>query len=286
MSAPPEQTSLKLLAVPSSYAFAGDSHAAIFEGLVFHNEGAQEPADRYLLTKGRWQSYFRAARFFRDERLDEWFTRTLRDLRFLRDATEDALPIFPPHRTHAQAGPAEERYAPAKPAQRVLVVSCGDVDCREATHAIGPGADIEIDPPYDPIEALPPFTALQIVSTEEIASIVRSRYLEPLFAGLRALRAAGYTKLFLYALPPPPVRDLPHFKPARLRYKMNVLFNRLYEEFCRESGVRLLSIWDEVTVNGLRDERYDLDSVHLNGAAAEIAVNKLHALLRSSAEQR
>lgn len=277
---------LKLAAAPNSYAFVGDSHAAIFEGLIFTGERTEAPAQRYLLTKGRWQSYFRAARFFREGCLDEWFTRTLRDLRFIGVSTENVQPIFHALPTHSESGgDREERFAPAKPAERVLVVCCGEVDAREATHAIGEGADIELETPYH-LRALPEFTPQRVIPEREMRAFLRSRYVESLFAGLTALRTAGYSKLFLYALPPPAANDLPHFKPARLRYKMSLLFNRMYEEFCRESGVRFLSIWDDVTAQGVRDTRFDLDGVHLNLAAAEIAVNKLRALLDSCAEQR
>lgn len=276
-----ETAPLKLAAAPSSYAFVGDSHAAIFEGLIFTDSAASPPAQRYLLTKGRWQSYFRAARFFREECLDEWFTRTLRDLRFIGASNDKALPIFCPLPTHSESGgEREERFAPAKAAERVLVVCCGDVDAREATHVIGDGVDIALEQPYD-LQALPEFPHDRVMSEAQVRELVRSRYLEPLFAGLAALRGAGYGKLFLYALPPPTVPDLPYFKPARLRYKMSVIFNRMYEAFCRESGVRFLSVWDEVTTDGVRDSRYDLDNVHLNLAAAEIAVNKLRSLLSS-----
>lgn len=276
---------LKLAAAPASYAFVGDSHAAIFEGLIFTNDLAETPVQRYLLTKGRWQSYFRAARFFREGCLDEWFTRTLRDLRFIGVSAQDALPMFPALPTHSESGgEREERFAPAKPAERVLVVCCGEVDAREATHAIGDGSDVDLDPPYD-LRGLPEFVPARVFSEAEMREFIRARYVEPLFDGLAALRTAGYSKLFLYALPPPTIAQLPHFKPARMRYKMSVLFNRMYEEFCRENGVRLLSIWDEVTADGLRSPLYDLDGVHLNLAAAEIAVNKLRMLLNTGERQ-
>ena len=270
---------LQLRAVPPCYAFAGDSHAAIFEGLVF-TERDEQGAERYLLSKGRWQSYFRAARFFPDGRFDEAFTRTLRDLRLIGLAKERALPIFSPLPTYAESGELE-RFAPAKPAERVLVICCGEVDARDATYAIGANTDIELERPYEPIEALPQFQAQRILSAAHAEAFVRDRYLEPLFAGLRALRDAGYERLFLYSLPPPAIADAPHFKPARLRYKMNVLFNRLFERFCRETGVGFLDIWDAVTVDGLRAQAFDLDGVHLNVPAAEIAVNRLHVHLQN-----
>ncbi len=272
-------TRLRFHGAPPSYYFIGDSHAGIFDGLVFADN---EDSDRFILTKSRWQPYFRAKNFFTDGRFPERITRTLLDTNMITSAPDgEAHAIFTPIKTESESGGAVEEACRPRERDRVCVVCCGDIDAREATYVIPHDADFVLEPDVPGLARLPRYRVERFIPTAQIRAMLVERYFGPLFAGLRALRAAGFTRLFLHSLPPPIDLDNPMKPPVLLRYKTTITINRLFRSFCEESGIGFVSIWDAVTVDDVIDPRFDLDGVHLNVEAATVSVDRVDRAVRA-----
>ena len=103
-----------------------------------------------------------------------------------------------------------------------------------------------------------------------------------MFSGIRTLREIGFQRLFLHSLPPPGLLAATWGKPVRLRYKITILANQLFAEFCAENDVGFLDIWEDVTTDGLRNMDFDLDDTHLNLASATVTMNRLEQMLAKS----
>ena len=53
----------------------------------------------------------------------------------------------------------------------------------------------------------------------------------------------------------------------------------MYREFSRASGIGLVAVWDDLTVGGLRDPRYNKDDVHLTPESAFVSLRRLQEQL-------
>jgi hypothetical protein len=269
---------LRFHGAPPAYTFIGDSHAGIFDGLIFAD---REVPDRFVMTKSRWQPYFRAAKFFAGGRFPERITRTFLDVNLITAAPAgEGWPIFTPITTESESGGELAEACRPRERARVCVFCCGDVDAREATHAVPHDADFPLEPDVPGLARLPRHAIRQFLPLGAVEQMLVDRYLGPLFDGLAALREAGYTRLFLHSLPPPIDLDAPHKPPVLLRYKVSIAMNRLMERFCERTGIGFLSIWDAVTNDDLIAPRFDLDGVHLNLDAATVTVDRLDAAVR------
>ena len=68
-------------------------------------------------------------------------------------------------------------------------------------------------------------------TTGEVRARIEAR-LEPLFTGLRALRDAGFSRLFVLGIAPPSLEMRENWKPMRLRYGTRLTLERIYKRFC------------------------------------------------------
>jgi hypothetical protein len=268
---------LTLRAVPVPYSFLGDSHAAVFDGLLFSDNLDQK---RYVLSRATWQPYFRGSDLFTDGQFGERFTRSLLAARCLAQSEGEAKRFFPSIATGNVGEPQFENVGPLAPHERVLVMFCGNVDVRDLSHRLRDGADYDIGTHADLIGRLPTFESVGEIDRSHVIEALRE-CLNPIFLGLRTLRQIGFQKLFLHSLPPPGLLPQTWGKPVRLRYKITILANQLFAEFCAENDVAFLDIWDDVTTLGLRNMDYDLDDTHLNLASATVTMNRLEELLRA-----
>lgn len=101
--------------------------------------------------------------------------------------------------------------------------------------------------------------------------------LAPLRAGLRALRALGFTNLALLSIPPPSLNDKPLQEIIRnlglrlnavrsrapYRYKVVLLINYQLRRMCREEGVLFVNRWNDQTNHGIAKQHLLHDGYHL-----------------------
>jgi hypothetical protein len=272
---------LRDLGKPRCFDFVGDSHVAAFDGLVL--EDAAHPGE-LLLTKSYFQPFFRAEQFFSDGRFGEYMTRLLVQMRCAETALKgwsDALSAID---MGASISGARDplRFRPIGRAGKVVVVSVGEVDAADLANELFPRFDIDVGSEPSGWARLPDYETEEVLPRERALALIRERA-APLFAGLSVLREAGFSDLFLHDIPPPGPVEFPHWKPARYRYKIRWLFNRVYREWCVANDVGFLSTWDDVTVDDLRSEKYDRDHLHLNRAAAIVSVMRLSEILAARA---
>ena len=251
----------------AQYAFAGDSHASAFDGLFFP-AGSLAPAD--VLTRGRWEPFATAEGLFADGRCTPLMTRMLYDLRLVRPRRgEQAFDAFAtlemPVSTTERA---QQQFEPRRSATP-LVISCGEPELWDVASALFGRRDFS---PEEPLR-----------DRDSVRSDIERRSAD-LLRGLIALRDAGFTNLFLAAIPPPSPRNsaMPP-ESTRLRYQVASTFNSVYRAFCASSGVGFLDTWDWLTVDGLRNPDYDRDGVHLNAAGAAQVIRCLQTQLDRTA---
>ena len=109
----------------------------------------------------------------------------------------------------------------------------------------------------------------------------------PFFQGLVTLYNMGFSRLYIHSVPPPTLDDREFewmngfYTPARLRYKGAHLFNRGFAQFCSQTNVGFLDIWDDVTEAGALRPDFYLDGCHLHPKSAPITLRKLTERLAS-----
>ncbi|HEX6511924.1 MAG TPA: hypothetical protein VF157_06475, partial [Chloroflexota bacterium] len=165
----------------------------------------------------------------------------------------------------------------------ILLFLVGDVTARHII--MRQLAQFDFILPFDVpgLDAMPGGGA-QMVPYQQVQEFA-SKQLVPLFKGLQFLKGLSFNNLFLHGLPPPTLDDAAFEKEhewlcsPRLRYKVTLMLNHLYRQFCAEQGVGFIDIWDQVTVANQRNRDYEHDTTHLNAKAALITLDKLMASL-------
>lgn len=264
-----DTASLEYVARPTPIYMIGDSHAFIFNDLLFK----LEHPSRYIITKSRFIPTLTATDFLdADGGLNEALMQAL----FM-----DALVTVDRDPTHLQAAGSVRKYLLESSRARsvpIIVIFAGSIDLGAGfLRFLGDQYDIAL--PFDlkgvaqmpvdrPREMIPYRFAVDQVNT----------LLEPLMRGMQHLRAMGFSNLFLHCMPPPGVDDDPfmHFNgfvaPAFLRYKAYLLFNHVLRAYCEKIGVGFVDVWDDVTIDNVLDPQYELDGTHLNRKAALFTV--------------
>ncbi len=272
--------SLRLAARPRVFKFLGDSHAARFDGLVFRDDA---DVTRYVITQAHNHYGFRASEFsYDDGTLNERLVRSLLTLNILRGTRENAVSAFGRFRTAREPlGWEFGLRLRASFRNELLVISCGEVDARDVIRRLPLDARIALPGPIGRFADDPPETR-EAVAFDELSAAIESEYLQPLFRGLRTLRAAGIDNLFLLALPPPGSSDADYeahcgFASRRhVRYAVHRSINLLYERFSRDASIGFIDTWPIVTSNdGILRPEFGSDSVHLNRDAAAAIVADL-----------
>jgi hypothetical protein len=266
-------------AQPEQILFVGDSRIRMFDGLLFAD---RSHPGREILTKARWRAFFRSSAFFGDDgRFDEYMTRLWWDLRCAKHARDDGDPIFTPFRYRRFGATIDEiGLEPLGQDLHTIVVSGGGVDAWDIEEEIASYA-IDLDVPVEGLDRLPIYDAAGTIAEAGLLATIEAR-IAPLFAGMRALRDAGFSKLFLLGHAPPSTESRPDWKPVRLRYCVRRLFDRVYEALCRDSGIRFVPVWDDLAIDGLRDDRYFEDAEHVNFEGATQILNRIYALHETS----
>jgi hypothetical protein len=260
---------------PSSYTIIGDSHAARFDGLLLESTG--NPND-LIIAKARWMPFSRAYDVFKDGRLNDMITRAFIEARLVKQSDAAQGSPFAPIQMPGNSEPIHLEMQPNAQDAAVLF-SYGEVDAWDISHEFFGRSRFDVSPPIEGLERLPDDEGdVEIVDSQTAINRIEERF-APLFAGLRALADFGYKNIFLHDIPPPSTSRREHWKPARLRYKIAVLCNRVCEEFCRSTGTAYISAWNDLTIEGLRNARYDKDGMHVNPESAVISLKKIQRRL-------
>jgi hypothetical protein len=255
------------------HVVAGYSQAGRFDGIVAESTAGP------IVIKARWQPMARAAMFYENGRISEWLTRLLLEMRQLRrtDAQEPTPFYLAWDPLHNVAMPAY--YEPRNAERLVLMLYLGEPDLFHIAHALYPRYDFTLDPQIPGLQAIPPHTEWQeSIDTEIVRDMIRLQF-DPLFKAMMTLREAGFRNLFLHEVPPPATERKIHW-PHWLRFKLTVLANEIFTGFARSHDIGFISVWNQVTENGVRTARYDEgDGVHLNQAAAMLSIAQMHAMM-------
>lgn len=265
--------------------FVGDSHTIIFNGLVFEDR----VSNKQRLTRADHHRYFLAHEVSGwGDKIEERLWRSLLLHDFLGYVPPEHGSKYLPKLTTTQCGAKiEEGLAAGFMHKKPLVLMCGEIDTRNILSQFKAGTDVELPFAAPQLEALAPFAATRLISADEILAFMRREF-APLFTGLRILKEIGLENLFLHSIPPPALDDddaervLTFRRAARVRYKIALLVNWLYAQACADLGIGFLNIWDAVCKQGLLNQDFYLDGLHLNKKAAIVSVNCLHASLSGS----
>lgn len=205
--------------------------------------------------KARWQPMSLMADVYRDGKISEYLTRILMEMRHVK-RTGDLHWPFPavPERLDG-TGPAFN-YEPRNAARCVLLFSYGEVDLFQLAYEY---ASSDFD--------------------ERIARSAIEARCAPLFDAIRTLRDIGYDNVFLHGITPPTKFEVP-WGPYAMRLKLAQIGRELFEHFAHETGIGLISIWDDVfSEEEGRDPRYTRDHLHLNPASAVLSAQRLYEQL-------
>jgi len=264
---------------PRAFKFIGDSHAARFDGLVFHDDEQR----RFIITQAHNHYGFRSADVAdAGGLLNERLVRSLLTFNLLRGTRENAIPALGTFRT-APAPDGWEFGLRVRQSYRseVLVISSGEVDARDIIRRLPLDAAVAMNTPIATFSDDPAADAGAIAEAE-LAQEIEAEYLAPLFYGLRTLREIGIGRLYLLALPPPGLNDADYaahcgFNSRRhVRYAVHRTINGCYERFCRANGIAFLDSWPLVTGDdGKLRADFGSDGVHLNRAGAVAIVEEL-----------
>lgn len=249
-----------------------------FKGIVL--QSTTDPDDA-IVVRTRWKPHLRASKVIESEKLSTFLTEAFQELWLLRQTPEPiSNSAFANLFIEKRLGSLEETSLLPRnvPESRVIMLSFGEVDLWDVSRLYEGKRRFELSEKSGDLDRGPDDEGnIEEVGEETALTDVRARC-EPLFQAISMLRAAGYANLFLHEVPPASQITRQHWPPARLRYKLTLLFNRLFSTFCRENDVGFVSLWDEMSDEGWRRPEYDADGVHLNAFSALASVRRLHAL--------
>lgn len=271
---------LKLLGRAIALTYIGDSHAGTVGTLSFAADEAQ-----YVSTVSQQIRGLMAADFLgEDGAIVQSVMDILRSRRaLLSNLTAPAVKGFRPVLVRHDTGFLRENLCVTSFANDDAYIFCvGELDARHLLHkVITEDVDFELPFKASGIERLTPAKARRTYSAGEMVRLLADR-LQPLFIGLRMLKAAGLRSIFLHSIPPPTPDDEDFFRVfnfrsiAATRYKLHLLINYIYEVMCRDIGVGFINTWPMVTVANVLDDRYYLDGVHLNHQHAVLSATEAY----------
>jgi hypothetical protein len=262
-------------AVP--YTYLGDSHAGAIGSIVL--DDTADGSRVVTRTFGIWR-LVAADILGPDGLIGEELVQALRFGGALHSSTTFApTPGLRPIQTTYGNEKRTEQLALTETAnERPYVLCVGEIDTRYILHRfVTEGVDFHLPFSTEGLERLPDFEARQTLRADRMLTYLGEHF-KPLFVGLRILHAIGFRTLFLHSLPPPTIDDgdservLKHPSPARLRYKLAMFVNYLYEAVCRDVGIGFINMWPSVTDGNLLNPQYYLDGLHLNRDHAILSV--------------
>ena len=201
-------------------------------------------------------------------------------MRFLRDNPSGAghscfgqfeLDIFKGERSVLTLEPAHW--------YRTLVLSCGGVDAWDFEEELYRREQwFDIEPPTEvTAPTVAPYRPATRLTYETVYSNARTR-LAPLLAGLRVLKEMGFSDLHLLGLGPPSPQERREWKPAELRFRGHLLFDRALRDIAGEIGIGFIDIWPICWSDGNRNELLYGDTDHHSPAIVPLIVE---AIIRS-----
>lgn len=248
----------------------GDSHCLVFNDLIFERGG------RHFVTIAKHCPGL-DARDFVDARggISPMVFESLRAERLIRP---DGDRWIASHLAKSPVAQSAAELAELDRSAPPIVVIVGSGDLYYFVKGLPSGSDFPLEGVRfneSDFEEMPVTSVLSASLAAESAAAM----LGPLFRGLRLLERAGFTRIFLHALPPQTVDDAEYQRltgmrvPVRLRYKATLLFNALLCEFTRQNpGIRFIDTWDATTAGGKLAPGFLLDHWHLNKEAAYLTV--------------
>lgn len=268
----------QFLGRPAPLYFLGDSQCLVFSHLLFAAE--YQGRTQMLITQARYCPGLKASNFsLAQDRLHEGILRALLSDSLIDRENKALYQYQSPHASILSLLAGRVRAAP------VLVFFCGSGDLvGNFLRQLGHRYDFYFPCEETELAAFPPHSAQQVFPLE-----TARRYLQdlcqPLFRGLRQLKAMGFEHLFLHELVPQTPDDALFSQvygyncPARIRTKALLLFNQILAEGAQAAGIGWISIWEQVTINHRLRPEYALDGIHLNKTAAFLSVETLWQIL-------
>jgi hypothetical protein len=271
-------------AVP--YTYLGDSHAGTIGTLVFDDPCC----GKQIVTRVSSIWRFVASDFLGEDGMigDALMQALRRAGAFQSDPEFAQIPgLRPVLTTYGRENRVEQLALTAGANERPYVLCVGEINARYLLHRLAVDQiDFEVPFPTDGLERLPPFASRQLLRADQMLKILVEEF-SGLIRGIRILREAGLRTVFLHALPPPTIDDADaarvyqHPSSARLRYKLTMFVNYLYDLVCRDTGAGYINTWPMVTEGNLLHSDYYLDGLHLNRRHAILSVTEVHRQLFS-----
>lgn len=159
----------------------------------------------------------------------------------------------------------------------VLAIFAGDIDLRASVcRQFNVSFDFDLDEiPSEPRQGV------RKVPQADVERLLLAK-LSPIFTGVRALQAAGFTRTYVTMVPPPSLEDEKTFLklhgfscPLSLRRKLTSLANRTLARLAATSGTPFVDVSDVVTTDGLLAEPYRLDGFHMTTDAGMKIISKI-----------
>lgn len=275
--------SLEFISRPFPLYMIGDSHSLIFKDLLFKDN----QLNQYFITRDRYCPGVVAQNFTDAKReLHHSLQHMLYAEKLLVPYEKGMKPL------HSHTSEYAEDLTRAMESHRSephLVIFAGELDLR---HIFLKQFTLQQDfvlPPdiavkCSALHTLPSPSNPEIVVYDLVLKLA-SQILDPLFTGIKQLKAMGFKQLYLHSVPPPTLDDQrfqqvnQFYCSALMRYKSALLFNHLIQKCCQQETIEFIDLWPDVTIDGILSQQFSLDGIHLNKAAAFITVEKvIHAL--------
>lgn len=275
-----DDSSLDYLGEVIPYHYIGDSHAGVIGSLEFQSAGGQRIITR---VSGIWR-FVAADMLDADGMVSEAVMQALRRVGAFHSST--AFAPVPGLRAILTTYGNEKRPEQPKTTESAnhvpYVFNVGEINARYVLYRlVMDQIDFAVPFATNGLDRLSSQTPRQVLSAEQMLRLLAEEF-TPLFRGLRILQNAGLRTLYLHCVPPPAVDDvdservLKHRSPGRLRYKLAMFINYLYEAVCRETGIGFVNTWPLVSRDNILDSEYYLDGLHLNRKHAILSVREVH----------
>lgn len=262
---------------PETINFIGDSLVRSFGGKLFldYNDG-----DRRVITQSRWRPYFRSSLFFSGNCFDDAMTRAFWDLKCIVRSRSNPSDIFTPLKLRIFDEVTEEMQFRANLEMPATIISCGGVEIWDMEEELYPHYSFEVEDAPELFELLPKYDSPNKLSYAEVSERLENR-VQPLYAGMMALKRAGFSDLYMLGLPPPSLETREAWKPVSMRYAMRLMINRIHSRFCEREGIGFIPTWDLVSgPDGLRDQSFFEDAEHYSAAALPKIVSRACDFMR------
>jgi hypothetical protein len=263
------------------YTYIGDSHCGTIGTRIF--EDVQTNVRIVTRIAGIWR-FVASDVLSEDGMIGDQLMQTLR-----RAGAFQSYPSFPPVpgfrpvvTTYDREQLTEQIALTDFANEYPYVLSVGEINDRNVLkRLVDDEVDFEFPVDTTGLERLPETATRRTFRFDQMLNVMMEEF-GPLFRGLKVLRDAGLRSIFLHSVPPPAVSDedsarvLHHPSPPRVRYKLAMFTNFLYERVCRDIGIGFINTWPMVTEGNLLKSEYYLDGLHLNYLHSLLSVRELH----------